>query len=1411
MKFSQVALLVATIAAATAAAQTPPGDKPPGITTFKDERKAEKGPKGPSFKLPTRPKREAMAAALRDASIDQLLEIVELECGDNASPECPKTLITMAQQYWEKGEDFYYLAEELQPELIGAEDAKNQPEVDRLTDLRNRLFGEMKKWHSESVKTYQQIEREHPTFKDLDQVLFALGYLLSQMGDRDEGYQYYAKLVLQRPNSDRIPDAYLNIGDYFFDTKNDFQQALLFFEKVKQFGDTSALGYAIYKSGWCWYNLDDKAKALNLFYETVQWTKAQEAKGVRVSLDLRKDALTDMVRAYADIGTPGKAVAFFKKTAADIYVQLCETLAQIYTADANYHASSQVYELLVNEVGDTDPRATRYQREVVYNTFKGGDKTATKKQVDALSERYRRVLPAFSEAFKKEELVELEELLRIIGTDYHKTSEATRDKPTQLLAVAIYEIYLEWFPDAKDAYVMTFNTAVLAEQMGDLDRAARLYEKVIAMDAAGLYTAPAAHQACLCRYKTVLKAAEKAQGSKVKKEGDPDGYNPREIPSDEQRLVDSCSKYIELAKVGQEGYADDVPPALYAVSSIYFEYNHFEQAAPLFQRLYGEYRVDAIGKGFLADAAKMLLAIYNLSNDIDNLYKWTDTFSRDPDLAKGEFGQLLSDIQAKRDFNVCRKMEFEKRYTEAGDCFMKYFKDFPTAKDRCEAVAKAAIVYKDARNIEKALGASETLYNDCNADPRAPQALYNIGQIYQAIAVYSEAAYYYELYAQNHGNHDETLLGRALGQYEQAIKDSLQFYKRFPKNADAGDIYFDIGLIYESQQNWKAVTKHFTQYLKQYGSTSKPDYVIAAHAKMGIAHWRGGNRKAALAEFATALSAFNDLQAKAKAEGRQAEITEGGLDSVAASKFFEGEVVLDELKKVELKLPEKVFQANLQKKLELISSATDRMQEVAQFGRPHWEIAAFNRIGQAYQNLSESIENAPIPKNLPEDVKFEVQEEFRKRAEEVRNKSVEAYRICLERAKEKQWFNEYSDNCEQAVAKLDLEYKFTREVRPLPTFYRHNATVPFFLDAPAFKATLDAAREIRDWTAEKDRAEAVAKGFADASVGEDEGKGLVNQALVALRLRQFDKALELLTDAQAKAPSLAQAFGLEAETRQRLGRSGWETAAARATALDKFQSEALNTKAVTAVQTRDWSAVTVAARTALIGNAENLNAYQNLARSYYETGQYRMALLVCEEALKFAPDAAALHNLLGLTFIKLDDVRGALRSFVKAVETEPSSVEGHLNLASTVLNYADFARARKHYDVALRFEGDNQDALLGRAVALRGLADFVGARADYDVLFKAQPQNVDLRYNKCLLLAIYEEKIDEAIGVCSEFVAMAPPTHPKRVEITKRLEGLKQTLEFLKQEEEEKKNAPPAETPAEPPAEAAPEAPASEN
>ena len=92
-------------------------------------------------------------------------------------------------------------------------------------------------------------------------------------------------------------------------------------------------------------------------------------------------------------------------------------------------------------------------------------------------------------------------------------------------------------------------------------------------------------------------------------------------------------------------------------------------------------------------------------------------------------------------------------------------------------------------------------------------------------------------------------------------------------------------------------------------------------------------------------------------------------------------------------------------------------------------------MGAAYSDLADALENAEVPKKYRVD--FELEETFRQKmtdqAEKVRSNALRMYRIATKIAKDKHWFNVYSQKAEAAIARLDLNDKSVKEFRMSPS------------------------------------------------------------------------------------------------------------------------------------------------------------------------------------------------------------------------------------------------------------------------------------------------------------------------------------------------------------------------------------------
>ena len=234
---------------------------------------------------------------------------------------------------------------------------------------------------------------------------------------------------------------------------------------------------------------------------------------------------------------------------------------------------------------------------------------------------------------------------------------------------------------------------------------------------------------------------------------------------------------------------------------------------------------------------------------------------------------------------------------------------------------------------------------------------------------------------------------------------------------------------------------------------------------------------------------------------------------------------------------------------------------------------------------------------------------------------------------------------------------------------------------------------------------------------------------------------------------------------------------------------------------KQWAEAVKRVRTALKEDSQNVDAYEVLAKVYYDLGRFELAKLVCFTGIKIDEKAFGIHNTLGLVYLKLDDVTRALSSFEQAVAANPTYVPAHMNIGAITFSYRDYESAIRHFDAALKEEPKNATAILSRAVAARGLERFDEAEAGYKKVIEIQDGHVGAHYNLGVLYQEYTQKLDQALSEYELVLRYESRDAALRKDVTQRIQAVRIQIQNLKEMEEMQKNAPP---PA--PAEAAPPA-----
>ena len=1330
--------------------EMPTGDEKPAV-----EGKKKKEPLGVKALAP-RP--EAMADEKLDQAIRALDELIEMTAEDD--PSKPEFLARKAELYWDKAENYFNKAygNTMFESLRAAQDSGDEARIATVQAEQQVYLDERERWQLETVKVYGNVVDDYPGYPGLDAVLYYLGFTLVQMDNGAEAFPYFSRIIREAPTSQFAPDALLNIGEFYFNSGR-MDDAAMIYSEVENFPMSAAYGLAIYKKGWCLYNMGQFEAAMSQFLVVIDYTRSDAAKAVGYGNQLLREAQRDLVMVYSQVGSPENAIKVFKKITPDGYMDLAIRLAEGYASQGEYVKSIRLFKKIIIEYVNRDDayRIVEFQRSILTNAYKLGIAARVveeARRLIGLLDKFQKTAPP---EFIKPEMASAEQMVRIIATTYHKEVAVTKEQRTQEFTHMLYAEYLRLFPDADERYAMTLNYAQLLVDLGKSAEAATQYNRVVEMRPDGEHALEAARLAVFNYYEM-----HNRQETAIKSEDSLD-LERKELPEFEKKLVAACDRYLRMAKPD----AADVVQARFLAAMVLYEYNHFDDAIAQFHRIIQ----DDPDHENASDAARLLLSSLHLKRDIKGLNAAADEIARNPKLMQGDVPGIVTRIREQADFNKCYEFEQHMKHRTAGECFLEYVRNFPATPLKDRSLINAANNFFKARLVERSLQANTQLFNDMPKSPLAPRALYNVGEIYRRLAVYSEAARFYEIFVKMLPKHElteealryATVFRSGLGEYDAAIKNFNLYLRLFKDSEHTAGVSFEIGVAREKQGKHSKALKYFQSFIRKFGKEAGLDLYLKAHLKIAHMYKAMKNRKKTLAAYAETVKAWELLT-----EGEKSKLKSVGLSAVAEARFMQGEAVLSEVRAVKLKLPEKVLTKAIAKKLQLIKSAMDVFQGVEGFGQPHWTIAALSRKGFGFQDLAESIENAPIPRKLNDEQKAMFQEGLGQKALPIWEKAKTEFKRCVTMAQQLKWYNTFSEQAEEALMSLEPDFKTLPDIRPAPGYYSLNEGKPRLLpvkegeDAPKWT---DAGVKSRVKNAAQGSSVSGAAAYNMGAVLEVEGdlkgaKTWYNRAL------DTDRGL---SDAVARLGVIALAEGDRA-----LAQAEFD----RALKIDPANSGAHNFLAAKAIGGRDFTEAVNHARMALVSDPDSMDAYLNLAAAYYEMGLLDVGLLVGRNALGLDKANAPIQNMLGLVFVKKGEVRNAVKLFEKAVNDDPELFDARMDLGAVTLAYKDFVTAGAQYEKAVELNPASTTARMGHAVALRGLDKGDEALRILTEIAGKDPGNADVHYNLCLL---YQETLSDygkALKECRQFISMAP-AHAKTSQARTRVEGIEMIMEAM--------------------------------
>jgi tetratricopeptide (TPR) repeat protein len=416
----------------------------------------------------------------------------------------------------------------------------------------------------------------------------------------------------------------------------------------------------------------------------------------------------------------------------------------------------------------------------------------------------------------------------------------------------------------------------------------------------------------------------------------------------------------------------------------------------------------------------------------------------------------------------------------------------------------AAINFEAAHLLGRAIQVRTVLIDRYPESPLSKKAVYLIGQNFQALAYYEQAAKYYEDFARKFPGEDgsrcsdedksngtcpnaiegleqATFFRIGLGDDKTAIENSSLFARNYRNKLprQTSQVFFSIGSIYERQQRWFDVISHYREYLNKYGKVGMPHQILQAHTAIGRAFWELNKKGDAKQSFAAAVKTWTQgapkkiSTLKASKEDKVLYLRQA-LDSAAEAQFYLSEYAFADFEKVKFpqytggkslarvkKWSDTEFKSWVKRKQAALRTAEADYAKIAgmtvnagdvEMKSAPWQIAAASRTGEMYRSFVDEFRDAPVPREIERDPELydiyvgaldDVSEPLQRQA-------IDKFEFCLKTATQVRWFNQWSRACEQELNALNpTKYPVAAELRGEPNYVKATVGDPGVIDLGA--------------------------------------------------------------------------------------------------------------------------------------------------------------------------------------------------------------------------------------------------------------------------------------------------------------------------------------------------------------------------
>ncbi len=784
----------------------------------------------------------------------------------------PDVVFRLAELYYERSLDRYNEADleydrALRRYDMGIEAREPQPPEKNFDD---------------TIGLFNELMRRFPEYRQLDGAYYLRGVCHEEMFELQPARESYMTLVQEYPNSPFAQEAWLRIGEFYFDDL-DFRMARAAYQRALQYGESNWYDKILFKLGWATYLLSEYDEAITQFRSLLAYYD-REGDGSEAALKQEAMDYFAISLAEEDWNLDGNVDPDFILPRVQYYLpddearytpEVLTRLAEILVTYRRFTYAIEVYEHVLGRFPLDRENPYRHEQIVAAYTSMG-DADMAMTELRRLGELYAPGTPWFeeqerlgnTEAMEYAEALARESILESAGFYYLEAESArTRafvegdpaleDQAREQFrfAARLYAQFLEQYPNVDEAYD---SRMYLAQALMNSDQyldAAAQYALVRESQISDEYLSLAASQAIVAYERELARQIDLGEleprawpayaGSRAMAptpeavpEDVEDGGSEREeplgpparepIPELSLAWSGAVDRYWELGVQPEDDPNRDVIN-LFASGKLYYDYKHYDEARARFVTVLDACR-DVPQTAY---SAALVIESYAAVNDVDALRFWSQELSRRsqcvPENLRETLAEDLDRIAMGEMAQRAEELAAEERYEEAALEYIRLSNEYADNVDTAPlGLFNAGLIYEqELEKYPQALDAFERLVTEYPDSEWVDDALVRIAVNSKKFFDFDRAI---ETFLTLHaiGFSDPELVEYPLldaaqlmeynQRYVEAADAYLEFVDDHPEDERAPLVVYQAGTLYQLAGELGAMERTFDRFRSTYGN-----------------------------------------------------------------------------------------------------------------------------------------------------------------------------------------------------------------------------------------------------------------------------------------------------------------------------------------------------------------------------------------------------------------------------------------------------------------------------------------------------------------------------------------------------------------------------------------------------------------